>query len=298
MPFTKNLTDKVRAAKAFIGTPNTSSSELASTNQFQPVSGTVKVNVDKVISNILASIPLDSFPTSLKQTFLEFNTSRPSVAFGLFRRLGSHSRTKTYAAQADEIGAMVSMMQNQAVAFQQAFNNARLPELATRQVQIHTAVHQNALIALAQQAIMAKLAIRLHVEAMQEGLSLELYLKRLEEQDRLTIRQAEIDQDIDKDQRLKAITRQDEAEMAIIEIEMSTRASLAAREQEKALRKELREAYVRRDRITQGFEPETDTKLSEALRADYLEEVTHDILSLEAKIERFAQVDSEADSET
>jgi hypothetical protein len=298
--FSKSLAQKAKAAQAFVRNEqmSTEASLIRATSvEVLPKSSEVQVDVDKVIENILASVPLDSFPVLLRDTLTDYNSSRPSVLLSLFKRFGAVSRTKTYGAQAGEISSIAGMMQAQSVAFQQAFNNARLPELLNRQVQVESATHQSTLVTLAQQAIMAKLAISLNMAAMQEGLSLEVYLSKVDKQVELEHRRTEIDQDIEKDRRLRANAREDEAEKAETEITVSTRASLVFRKQEKALRRELRESYVRRDNICQGIDPETSKTLSESLKADYLKEVNHDIASLEAKIDRFTEVDSEANSE-
>jgi hypothetical protein len=230
----------------------------------------------------------------------------PLGVTAFFKRLGAEAREKYNDARSREISA---------------FNNLQSQRNATIKNQIGSA-HDLAHYAddLAMQQLMKEISYQLAIRQSQlsiatvtaQHIALQksfeagwftpaIYeeVKRLEVVSKLETdkRQRETDQDIEKDKALKANARADEILRAETEIEISTRASLALREQEKALRAELREAYERQDVILTGVNPNTGKNMTEFLKANFLREVEHDIQGLERKIERFTEDNPKVDFE-
>ncbi len=216
----------------------------------------------------------------------------------MFRRLGSQARAKYNDAQRTELNnySALHTARNSAIDSQirSAYALSRLPEQLAMESLMTDAAKQ---LALTQTAVTEQ-TLRAAFSAGWADIASYQAVKSVHaaEEIRLVSRQAEIEQDIDKADRLNELARRNAAEQARTEIDLSTTASLARRQQEKALRKELREAYERQDTLTSGTNPDTGKTLSPALKVSLLREVAHDIAGLEASLEGFRSETSKIDT--
>lgn len=134
----------------------------------------------------------------------------PGVFLALFKRAAIISRMKTNTARVAEIGSVAALIQSYAGIYQQGIANQRLPTILTQQHQIQDATHKVALMQLSTAHKTAYMANVLVSIAASEGMTLELYLKKLDKALEAEHRQTEINQDLGRKEREKQIDREHE----------------------------------------------------------------------------------------
>ncbi len=206
------------------------------------------------IQRIIGSVPqnrIDIHSPAVQEALSAIQNQSSSVGIvAWFKKHGANQRAQQYTAQTAEIGALIGLANAHNLAYAQQVASAFLPITLAQEYETKFTQHQIVQANLEYQLALVLIGQEMVKRAAKEGLTLEVYLHKMAAevqqqqqaklgQIRLTERKQEIDQDVEKDERLLANKRRDENLRAIDRITRVTDAKNHKLLQLRQLREEL-----------------------------------------------------------
>jgi hypothetical protein len=246
------------------------------------------------IEQVISSFPLERLtkisPALSGMLDSIHNKDSSSGLVAWFHKLGARQRAGQYEAESSEFSALMRLSQAQTSVLTDSVQKAFLPEKLRNQVQLERGKHKLNLTTLALQLGTVFLTSELTRRAAEKGLTFEIYLQELQEEVRLGSRGKEIDQDIDKDTRLKRNAREDEDEKRRQRMQRANEAVNKRRLQENLLNDDLDKA-IEKIRVLQN-----NTSMDVWEKEQKLIAAQKHKKSIETRLDELRRQDRQADS--